>query len=139
MSREMEIARDFVDDCSALYYAALSIIQGLQSVSVYLLMALAGIRKVSSIIHYVVYPNVIPIPIDPMLVKTPSDVNHVHPGHIDHIQAQDVAWCPMHRYVHVYVQLKKKTRVSANYEGTLLTRVLTSMITSDDFWYCMNV
>ena len=133
MSREMEIARDLVNDCSALHYAALAIIQGLQSVSVYLLMALAGIRKVSSIIHYVVYSNVIPIPINSMLVEAPSDVNHVHSGHIDHIQAQDVAWRPMHGYVHVYVQLKKKTRVSAIYEGTLLTKVLTSIITSDDF------
>jgi hypothetical protein len=85
MSREMEIARDLVDDCSTLHYAAFSIIQGLQSVSVYLLMALAGIRKVSSIIHYVVHSYVIPIPIDPMLVEAPSDINHVHPGHIDHI------------------------------------------------------
>ena len=133
MSRQMEIARDLVDDSSALHYAALSIIQGLQSVSVYLLMALPGIRKVSSIIHYVVHSYVIPIPIDSMLVKAPSDVNHVHPSHIDHIQAQDVAWCPMHGNVHVYIQLKKKTRVSAIYEGTLLTKVLTSMITSDDF------
>lgn len=81
----MEIARDLIDDCSALHDAALSIIQGLQSVSVYLLMALTGIRKVSSIIHYVVHSDVIAITIDSMLVEAPSDVDHVHPGHIDHI------------------------------------------------------
>jgi len=85
MSRKMEIARDLIDDSSALHYATLSVIQGFQSVSVYLLMALASIRKVGSIIHYVVHSNIISIPIDSMLVEAPSDVNHVHPGHIDHI------------------------------------------------------
>ena len=111
----MEISWDLVDDCSALHYATLSVIQCLKRISVYLLMTLASIRKVSSIIHYIVHTNVFPIPIDSMLVEAPSDVNHVHPGYIDHIQAQDVAWCPMHGYVHVYIQLKKKTRVSAIY------------------------